>query len=67
MNAEGVKHNIGDIVYLMTDVDQYERLVTGINIRQSGIVYELSCGTQTSWHYDLEIAKDKDILKSLES
>jgi hypothetical protein len=32
------KYNIGDIVYLKTDVEQLERMITGITIRENGLV-----------------------------
>jgi hypothetical protein len=51
----------GDIVYLKTDRDQYERMVTGYCIRQAGITYELSFGSTTSWHYGFEISVEKEI------
>jgi hypothetical protein len=52
------KYNLGDEVYLKTDPDQYLRIVTGISIRQVGILYELSCAEDTSTHYDFEISRD---------
>ncbi len=58
-------HYIGQTVYLRTDAEQRERIVTGINIRQTGINYALSFTTDESWHYDFEISNEKDILKAL--
>lgn len=55
--------DIGDSVYLKTDPEQAERLVTGINIRQNGISYALSHLTNESYHYDFEISKERDIIK----
>lgn len=49
-------------VYLKTDTDQFKRFVTGILIRPNGISYELTCGESASWHYDFEIAIEKDVL-----
>ena len=51
----------GDIVYLKTDRDQFERIVTGYCIRKSGISYELALGSVTSWHFDFEISVEKVI------
>ena len=51
----------GDIVYLKTDRDQYERIVTGYCIRKSGVSYELAFGSSTSWHYDFEITFEKEL------
>lgn len=59
------EYALGDLVYLATDPDQYERIVTGITIRQSGIVYSLSQGTVESCHYSFEMTKYKDELKNI--
>ena len=53
---------ISDTVYLKTDIDQYPRIITGINIRIGNLIYLLSCGTQESYHYAFELSKDKDIM-----
>ncbi len=55
---------IGDTVFLKTDSDQLERLITGYVIRQGSIMYELSQGSNSSFHYNFEINIDKDILKT---
>lgn len=52
-------YEIGNEVYLKTDPDQNFRIVTGFLIRQNGISYELSCGTESTWHYEYEINKNK--------
>lgn len=59
-----IKFNIGQTVYLKTDADQLERLVTGINIRPNGISYALTSGTNESYHYDFEITFDRDVIKA---
>lgn len=58
------EHNYGDVVYLKTDEEQLPRLVTGFTVRdgQSVHTYELTCGTDVSDHYPIEITKDKNIL-----
>lgn len=56
---------IGDLVYIKTDPEQRERMVTGITIRQNSIQYALSYGTTESWHYPIELSKDKNIIKAL--
>tara|TARA_B100001167_G_scaffold191010_1_gene159701 strand:- start:4583 stop:4786 length:204 start_codon:yes stop_codon:yes gene_type:complete len=58
------KFNISDRVYLETDTEQIERIVTEILIRKSSIMYALSCETNVSWHYDFEITATKNVLKS---
>lgn len=56
--------DLGDSVYLRTDFDQYERLVTGVNIREGGVSYCLACGPNESWHYAFEITRERDLMKS---
>ena len=56
------EYRIGDIVYLSTDPDQHKRIVTAINIRHTGVQFELSCGDRSSWHYGIEISMEKDVL-----
>lgn len=54
---------IGNIVYLKTDSDQKQRIVTAIIVRHGGCYsYELSCGTEAKWHYEFEISTEKDVL-----
>jgi hypothetical protein len=56
---------IGQIVYLKTDDQQLARMVIAIEIKQGSIAYCLSQGTTTSWHYEIEMTEEKDIVKSL--
>lgn len=58
------KFDFGDIVYLKTDPDQLERIVTGFSIKLNSICYNLNHATTESWHWDFEITKDRDILKT---
>ena len=57
-----VSFNIGDYVYLKTDIDQYRRLVTGYTVRLNEVTYLLSLGEDESTHYELEISNEIDIL-----
>ena len=59
------KFNLGDRVYLITDIEQKERFVVGICIKPCGFTYHLSSGDLDSWHYDFEISSEKDVLKSI--
>jgi uncharacterized protein YebE (UPF0316 family) len=54
------KYNLGDIVFLITDKDQYERIITGIIIRPFGVTYYLSCGTEETNHYEMEFNTSKN-------
>lgn len=57
------KFDIGQIVYLRTDEDQMPRIITEISIRHDNfLVYQLSCGTVNSFHYEMEISEEKNIL-----
>ena len=57
-----ISFNIGDYVYLKTDIDQYRRLVTGYTVRFNEVTYLLSLGEDESTHYELEISNEIDIL-----
>lgn len=50
---------IGDTVYLITDDEQCQRLITAFLVRKYDIMYELSCGAFTSNHLDFEITSTK--------
>ena len=54
------KFEIEDVVFLITDDDQHQRIVTGIQISKNGLLYRLAKCTTDSWHYDYEIATDKN-------
>lgn len=56
------KFELQQTVYLKTDPDQRARIVTRINVSSTGLIYELYSGTGGSWHYDFEIATEKDVL-----
>tara|TARA_R110000751_G_scaffold192009_1_gene297613 strand:+ start:7625 stop:7927 length:303 start_codon:yes stop_codon:yes gene_type:complete len=55
---------IGDYVYLKTDVDQYKRIVTGYTVRDNSekVVYLLSLGTEETSHYKCEISMEEDVV-----
>jgi hypothetical protein len=47
-------------VYLKTDAEHLPRIVIGYCVRLGKVcTYELACGTCNSWHYAMEISKDK--------
>lgn len=59
------KFDLGELVYLKTDEDQKMRMVTEISVMLDGsLVYELTCGTVCTSHYEKEITEEKDILAS---
>ena len=58
--------SLGDTVYLTTDNDQRRRIVTQIKVTPSGLLYNLSCGTCNSDHYECEISETSNILAKIE-
>jgi len=56
---------LGQIVYLVTDKDQAERIITSFQVDSRGVLYQLSHGASASWHFDIEITHEKDVLKSV--
>lgn len=56
------KFEFSETVYLKTDPNQYPRIITRMSVTKGSITYELSSGSTTSWHYDFEISRTKDIL-----
>jgi len=65
MQIIDTQHNIGELVFLITDPDQYPHLVTGYLVRNDGIRYALSMKGSETYHYDFEIISEKDIIKAL--
>lgn len=65
MKSYKFKYDLGDIVYLITDPDQLERMVTGIRIRPSGVIYSITHSTLETDHYDIELSSKKDMIKQL--
>lgn len=62
MKDPEIKYKIGDFVYLITDVDQYKRIVTGITIRLNSVLYAISLGESETTHYDFEISKEPNLV-----
>lgn len=56
------RFEIGDIVYLKTDPDQYQRMVSGIIVGMYCLNYELALGDGSSTHHDFEISTTKNVL-----
>lgn len=56
----------GQLVYLITDSEQRARIVVKhILYPDHTIMYGLACGTLYSEHYEIEIAKDRNIMITL--
>ncbi len=56
------EYEVGDIVYLKTDEEQLQRIVSGIDIRPGVLIYRVSCGIVDSSHYDFEMTREKSYL-----
>jgi hypothetical protein len=52
------KFKLGEEVYLKTGSNRESRIITRISLYPGGRQYELSCGTETSWHYGFELTKE---------
>jgi hypothetical protein len=63
LEFKDIKFKLGEIVFLKTDIEQSERIITGINIRENSITYALSQSINESWHYSFEITREIDIIK----
>lgn len=63
--CDQVRYKIGDIVYLVTDPEQKERIVTMILISPGAVRYYINNETVESLHYRFELSPEKDVLKSL--
>jgi hypothetical protein len=57
-----LEHEMEEMVYLKTDSSQYPRIITDFKWNGGDLLYEVSCGTMSSWHRGYEISKTKDIL-----
>lgn len=56
------KYNLGQFVFLVTDEDQKQRIVTMLKIYpEGGIMYQLSVGKDFSDHYEIEISEEENI------
>lgn len=56
------KYEFGDIVFLKTDRDQFERIVIGIKVSPLGITYRVALGAIETDHYEMEMSVDKNII-----
>jgi len=61
------KFDVGQTVFLKTDPDQLQRLVYSVQVLKDTIMYQIVCGTLSSWHSDFEISTEKDVLKLVQS
>ncbi len=57
------KFNIEQMVFLKTDEDQRERIVTSFKVFKNEIRYYLAYSTVETLHYEFEISDTKDYKK----
>jgi hypothetical protein len=55
-----VDFKLGSFVFLKTDQEQKQRMVTRISVTLSGVYYTLNCGVEESPHYSAEITMDRN-------
>lgn len=51
--------NERDQVYIINDIEQHKRTITGVYIGNESVIYYLTLGTEVSKHYAYEISKQK--------
>lgn len=57
------KFNLGRIVYLRTDTEQLKRMITAIRVMPNNLLeYQLTQGTIVTYHYEIEISGEEDVL-----
>lgn len=57
------KYEIGELVYLQTCPDQYQRLVIAYIVTGSGEVqYQLALGEMITEHFEFELSKEKTFI-----
>lgn len=57
------KHNFGETVYVISDPEQKARVITALAIRPPGYIqYELCVGDVYTWHPEMVLSKEKNIL-----
>ena len=62
------RFDMGEMVYLVSDPNQYLRQIIEININPGGfIMYKLTVGTETSWNHEIELSSEKDEVLAITS
>lgn len=55
--------NIGDKVYLKTDLNQIPRIIVAITLQAGGsIVYTLIAEAEQSYHHEIELQTERDVI-----
>ena len=65
-HAHYTAFTFGDLVYLKTDANQEQWMVTDIELRPNGVcIYTVACGSSTYTAYDFEMSNDANESKKL--
>ena len=59
------KFDLEQSVYLITDKEQQKRMVIGMSIRSNGVMYDLAFGSSSTWHYEIEISEEENVLTKI--
>lgn len=51
------KYGIGQMVYLVHDPDQVQRMIIYIQVNPNGLLYALSLNGEESFHFEIEISE----------
>ncbi len=58
-----IEFNLGQKVYIKTDEEQLQRMVTGLHLRPDhSIIYNISHETRETDHYGIELSAERDVL-----
>lgn len=61
------KFNLGDYVYITTDVEQKKHIITEIKIQPGCLIYQLSYKYESNFFHEIEISKEEDLLLKLKN
>lgn len=57
------KFNIGDFVYVVTDVEQDKGIITSIRVLpNNGITYMVSVGSKQDVYFEFELSAERNVL-----
>lgn len=57
------KWDIGDTVYIKTDIDQIGYMITNFLISSTGVEYGVRYDDRVVYFYDFELSSERDVLK----
>jgi hypothetical protein len=61
-------YNFGDVVFIKTDEEQKERMITEICVKSpSLLVFQLTHGVTCSWHYEYEFETEINVATKIKN